>query len=97
MKDNVAVHIAEGFEEIEAISIIDVLRRAEIETIVVSVTGHKEVTGSHGISIITDILFEAVNYNEIKMIVLPGGMPGAGNLKNHEGLGRQILNFNESK
>ena len=97
MKDNVAVHIAEGFEEIEAISIIDVLRRAGIETIVVSVTGQKEVIGSHGISIIADILFEDVNYNNIKMIVLPVGMPGAANLKSHEGLSRQILSFNESQ
>ena len=97
MKDIVTVHIAEGFEEIEAISIIDVLRRADIETWVVSVTGRKEVTGSHGISIVTDILFEDVNYDKVKMIILPGGMPGATNLKNHQGLNNQILNFNKVK
>jgi protein deglycase len=83
MKETVAVHLAEGFEEIEAVSIIDVLRRAEIETLVVSVTGRKEVTGSHDIKITADRLFEEVNYEQVKMIVLPGGMPGATNLKNH--------------
>ena len=93
MEKKVAVHLAEGFEEIEAVSIIDVLRRANIDTQVVSVTGKKEVTGSHGITITADILFEEVDYNLVGMIVLPGGMPGADNLKKHAGLGEQILDF----
>jgi 4-methyl-5(b-hydroxyethyl)-thiazole monophosphate biosynthesis len=93
METKVAVHLAEGFEEIEAVSIIDVLRRAEIETRVVSVTGKKEVTGSHHIQVTADVLFEAVDYSTIDMIVLPGGMPGANNLKDHTGLGKQILDF----
>lgn len=95
MKETIAVHLAEGFEEIEAVSIIDVLRRAEIETLVVSVTGNEEVTGSHGITISSDILFEDVDYSEVGMIVLPGGMPGAKNLKKHAGLGEQIIKFNK--
>lgn len=93
MKEIVAVHLAEGFEEIEAVSIIDVLRRAEIETLIVSVTDKKEVTGSHNITFTADTLFDEVNYEQVKMIVLPGGMPGAKNLKNHDGLGKQILRF----
>lgn len=93
MEKKVAVHLAEGFEEIEAVSIIDVLRRAKIDTIIVSVTGQKLVTGSHAIQITADVLFDNVNYSAIDMIVLPGGMPGANNLKNHAGLGNQILNF----
>lgn len=92
----IAVHLAEGFEEIEAVSIIDILRRAEISTIVVSVTESLEVIGSHGIKIIADQLFKAVNYELIDMIVLPGGMPGSTNLNEHLGLREQILNFNES-
>ncbi len=96
MQPKVAVHLAEGFEEIEAVSIIDVLRRAEIETLVVSVTEKPEVTGSHGIKITADQLFEAVDYKTVEMIVLPGGMPGAQNLKNHNALGEQILQFNKS-
>lgn len=93
----IAVHLAEGFEEIEAISIIDVLRRAKIKTTVVSVTKNLEVTGSHEIKIVADKLFNDVNYELIDMIVLPGGMPGASNLDEHPGLREQILIFHESK
>lgn len=93
MKEIVAVHLAEGYEEIEAVSIIDVLRRANIETLIVSVTEKKEVTGSHGIIISSDRLFDEVDYTQVKMIILPGGMPGAKNLKNHEKLGSEIVRF----
>ena len=92
----IAVHLAEGFEEIEAVSIIDVLRRAELSVTIISVTEALEVTGSHGIKIITDKLLKHVNYEMIDMIILPGGMPGASNLNEHLGLREQILNFNES-
>ena len=90
---SIAVHLADGFEEIEAISIIDVLRRAGLQVITVSITGKKEVIGSHHIPVIADQLFEEVNYNDIKMIVLPGGMPGARHLNEHEGLKKQIKAF----
>lgn len=93
MKKQVSVHLAEGFEEIEAVSIIDVLRRAEIETVVVSVTGQKEVKGAHGMIIKADELFEDINYEKCVMIVLPGGMPGSANLNDHKGLKDQITNF----
>lgn len=93
----IAIHLAEGFEEIEAISIIDVLRRAEFEVIVVSTTESFEVTGSHEIKVFADKLFNNVDYELIDMIILPGGMPGAANLNEHLGLREQILNFNESK
>ncbi len=92
----IALHLAEGFEEIEAVSIIDVLRRAGFEVTTVSVTGEFKVTGSHGIPIIADKLFEDVGYGEVGMIVLPGGMPGTKNLNAHEGLKKQILHFHES-
>jgi 4-methyl-5(b-hydroxyethyl)-thiazole monophosphate biosynthesis len=94
MIKKIAVHLAEGFEEIEAISIVDVLRRAGIEVVVVSVTGSMEVTGAHAIKISADNLFEEVDYSNIFMIVLPGGMPGASNLNVHAGLKAQIEHFN---
>lgn len=94
---NIAVHLADGFEEIEAVNIIDVLRRAELNVTVISVTGNLEVKGSHGIKIITDQLFDEVNYEFIDMIILPGGMPGSANLNEHLGLREQILNFYENK
>ena len=93
---NIAVHLAEGFEEIEAISIIDVLRRANLKVTVVSVTGDLVVTGAHQIQVTADKLFEDVDYSEIEMLVLPGGMPGSANLKAHSGLREQILNFNDN-
>jgi len=94
MKKIIAVHLADGFEEIEAVSIIDVLRRADLGVFVVSVTGKLEVTGAHQLKVLADALFEQVNYDEISMIVLPGGMPGATNLDAHEGLRIQIHEFN---
>ena len=96
MEKTVAVQLAEGFEEIEAVSIIDVLRRAEIKTLVVSITGEKAVTGSHNIQVTADVLFEEVDYNTVEMIVLPGGLPGANNLKKHDGLNKQILDFHKN-
>ena len=93
----IAVHLAEGFEEIEAISIIDILRRADLNVIVVSVTENLQVTGSHGIRIIADQLFGGVNYELVDMIILPGGMPGSTNLNNHFGLREQILNFHDNQ
>jgi 4-methyl-5(b-hydroxyethyl)-thiazole monophosphate biosynthesis len=94
MKKKIAVHLADGFEEIEAVSIIDVLRRADLDVFVVSVNGKLEVAGAHQLKVIADVLFEQVNYNEISMIVLPGGMPGATNLNEHLPLKQIIMKFN---
>jgi 4-methyl-5(b-hydroxyethyl)-thiazole monophosphate biosynthesis len=95
MKRKIAIHLAEGFEEVEAVSIIDLLRRADLEVLLVSMSGKTEVKGAHSITVKTDILFEDVNYSDIFMIVLPGGMPGASNLDAHQGLKNQIKQFNE--
>ncbi len=89
----VAVHLAEGFEEIEAVSIIDVLRRADIDTTIVSITGKKELKGAHGITVYADEIFENTDYEKIELIVLPGGMPGSKNLNEHEGLKSKIKEF----
>ena len=76
----VLVPLAEGFEEIEAVVIIDVLRRAGVE---VRVAGLERgpVTGSHGITVATDCSLDEVEADELAMLVLPGGMPGAANLE----------------
>jgi len=89
----VYVHLAEGFEEIEALTVVDLLRRAGIETETVSITGRLPVTGSHGVKVIADILFEDAVYNNCDYIVLPGGMPGSSNLDAHTGLREKILSF----
>ena len=92
----VYVHLAEGFEEIEALTIVDLLRRADIDTEMVSVTGHLPVTGAHGVKVVADILFEDAVYNNCEMIVLPGGLPGAENLYAHEGLREKIFSFHNN-
>jgi 4-methyl-5(b-hydroxyethyl)-thiazole monophosphate biosynthesis len=94
--NQIIVHLAEGFEEIEAVTIIDVLRRAGLNVITVSVTGNGMVKGAHHIAIKADFLFEEVDYTKGKMIVLPGGMPGSKNLNEHEGLKTQIIEYQKN-
>ena len=89
----VYIHLATGFEEVEALTIVDVLRRAGIDAKTVSITGERLVTGTHGIPVQADLLYEEADYEECEMIVLPGGMPGAANLGAHEGLTEQIRAF----
>lgn len=92
----VYVHFAEGFEEVEALTSVDLLKRAGIDVAMVSITGDKVVTGAHGIRIETDILFEEADYDSCEMIVLPGGMPGATNLEAHPRLTEKIKEFAEA-
>ena len=89
----VYVHLAEGFEEVEATTIVDLLRRAEIEVKTVSIMDDKLVTGAHGMSLQADLLFEEADYDTCEMIVLPGGLPGSTNLQAHEGLTANIRAF----
>ena len=77
----VLVPLAEGFEEIEAVTVVDLLRRAGIEVHTASLDGPR-VTGSHGIALMADVALDAASADDYDMIVLPGGMPGAENLKN---------------
>jgi protein deglycase len=87
------IHLAQGFEEIEAITILDVLRRADIPTLAVSVTGELKVTGAHDIAMMADVLFEKAEYSEAEILILPGGMPGTKNLNAHSGLKEQLKKF----
>ena len=90
---SVYVHLATGFEELEALSPVDVLRRGGVDVKTVSVTGEKTVVGSHGIPVTADLLFSEADYENCEMIVLPGGLPGATNLGAHEGLCGKIREF----
>ena len=96
MNQKIYVHLAEGFEEIEALATIDILLRAELDTVIVSVTGEKVVHSVRGVGVVCDALFEEVDYEECAMIVLPGGIPGVPNLGAHQGLCRRIREFSEN-
>lgn len=74
------VFLAEGFEEVEALTPVDVLRRAGLPVKTVSVTGVLTVNGAHGVPVVADMVFEEVKEGDAEMIVLPGGLPGATNL-----------------
>ncbi len=90
----VLIFMAEGHEEIEALTVVDLLRRAGIDIEMVSITGNKRVPGSHGIMTVCDKLIEQVNFDAVEMLVLPGGMPGTLNLELCEPLMDQIHGFN---
>ena len=77
----VAVILADGFEEIEALTVVDVLRRANITCHMVGFEA--QVTGSHAIQVQADRVFDG-DLSDYDMIVLPGGMPGSANLRDHE-------------
>ena len=83
---NVYVFLANGFEEIEALATVDVLRRAGVKATTVSLNMDTKVTGAHGIPVEADAMFADCDYTIADMLVLPGGMPGAANINKHNGL-----------
>lgn len=72
--------LADGFEEIEALTAVDVLRRAGISLRTVSISGKLDVVGAHGITVKADELFDSEKMKDAAWLILPGGMPGASNL-----------------
>lgn len=93
--EKTAIFLATGFEEIEALTVVDLLRRATIEISTVSITGERNVTGSHNITVEADTLLEDVDFNNLDMIILPGGMPGTSNLAACKPLTDKIKEFDE--
>lgn len=92
----VLLFMAEGHEEIEALTVVDLLRRAGIEIETVSVTSNRMVPGSHGIVTVCDQLIEEVDFGSADMLVLPGGMPGTLNLELCQPLMEQVHAFNKA-
>ncbi len=74
------VFLADGFEEIEAISVIDILRRADIPVKTVSISASLQVTGAHGIIVVADVLYDSTLFTDAEWLIFPGGLPGATNL-----------------
>lgn len=87
---------ADGFEEIEAFTAIDAMRRAGLDVEIVSVTPGEIVIGAHDISVLCDKNFVNCDFSDAEMLFLPGGMPGAATLDRHEGLRKLILEFAEN-
>ena len=85
------VFMANGFEDIEAIGTIDILRRGGVEVTTVSITGSNMVESAHGINIEADIMIEDADFSDADALVLPGGLPGATNLNDHEGVRNALL------
>ena len=75
--------MAEGFEDVEALAPVDILRRGGQEIVMVSITGSELVTSAHGVTIKVDALFEDVDLGDPDLLMLPGGMPGSTNLNAH--------------
>ena len=75
-----AVFFADGFEEVEALTVVDLLRRANFQVSMVSITEDLSVTGSHNITVKADLPITKLAFNEQDLFVLPGGMPGTTNL-----------------
>lgn len=74
------VFLATGFEDIEAIAPVDIIRRAGMQVQTVSITGERTVMSAHGIGITSDLLLSEVDFTKAQMLVLPGGLPGSTNL-----------------
>jgi len=86
----VLIFLTTGFEEIEALATMDVLRRGGVNIQSVSLTGDRTVTGGHQISVIADCLFEEVDFANAQMLILLGGTV---KINEHDGLKREILAF----
>ena len=72
--------LADGFEEIEALGSVDILRRAGIDVATVSITTERTVRGAHGVEVRADLTFKEADFGGSDWLILPGGMPGAVNL-----------------
>ena len=71
--NKIAIFLADGFEEIEGLTVVDIVRRAGIEIDTISINGRLEINGSHGINVKADRILADINRDEYTMLVLPGG------------------------
>ena len=91
----ICIFLAEGMEEIEALTVVDICRRAKLDIQTVSITEDPWVTGSHRIKVQADTVFSEVDFETVDMIVLPGGMPGTTNLEACAPLMKKVEEFYE--
>lgn len=91
----IAVFFADGCEEIEGLTVVDMLRRAKLDVVGISVNGSREVHGSHNITFLADLTYEEAEMDSFDGAVLPGGVPGTPNLGAHEGVVSTVKKFAE--
>ncbi len=84
------ISLADGVEDIECVTLIDVLRRAEVEVVVASIEGRRMITCARGTRLTADTMLVDVLAQDFDLIVLPGGMPGAQRLAEHEPLAEKV-------
>lgn len=87
---NIFIFLATGFEEIEGLGTIDVLRRADLNVKSVSLTASKQVTTSHNITVTADLLFEEADFNTADMLILPGGTV---KFNEHQAMKNELVTF----
>lgn len=87
---------AEGTEECEALLVVDLLRRAKVDVTVASASGSREIVSSHKVHITADALAEEVDYSDVDMVVLPGGIPGTPNLAANKTVTDTCVSFAKS-
>jgi len=90
MTSRALIAVADGVEDLETVTLIDVLRRAEVETVVASVENRRMFTAARGTRLTADAMLVDVLAQDFDLIVLPGGMPGAQHLADHEPLGEKV-------
>lgn len=90
MTTRALISLADGVEDIECVTLIDVLRRAEVEVVVASIEGRRMITCARGTRLTADTMLVDVLAQEFDLIVLPGGMPGAQHLAEHEPLAEKV-------
>ncbi len=92
----VSVFLATGFEEVECLTVVDLLRRAGMEVTLVSIKDTQQITGSNGITVLADKYFDDMDYAAMDLLVLPGGQPGTTNLKACDKLLNLLHDFNNN-
>lgn len=85
------IFLADGFEEIEALTVVDVMRRAGMDLKTISISESLTVAGTHGVSVVADALFEETDFIGAEWLIIPGGMPGTSNLAEYEPLNELLI------
>lgn len=90
MSEKIGMMVANGYEEVEMLTVVDLLRRAGMTCDIISVSGEKELTSSHKVTVIADLLYEEADFDSYDALAIPGGMPGTTNLGAHAGVCEQL-------